>query len=106
MKNLNIIVKNQTNNIVTLVGGDLGAVSVDKIESLIDFSTKEAKEIVKKAQEEQRYINYVMDDKKIKTIVVLTNGNVYPCSFNLNTMVKRIEQASSIVKDLESICEE
>lgn len=85
-----------TNSPINIVGRDLGAISANKVESLIDFTTPEAQSLFETAKKNNMYINFISDETKIKTLVLMDSGTLYPSTFNLGTLAKRIYEATNI----------
>lgn len=86
----------QSNDMVTIVGRDMGAVSAQQVQALIDFNSIEGEHIFNSALENGTYIKFITDKSKIKTLVIMDNGNIYPSTFNLSTLMKRISEASAL----------
>lgn len=86
---------------ITIVGRDVGKVSASKIESLVDFSSDAAGIILTEALENNTFVKLVTDSSKIKTLVILDNGKVYPSTFKIKALAGRIRKATSILDNGE-----
>lgn len=85
------------NVLIPIIGYDLGMISARKIDAVLDSELDEAKTMVMKAREENRYIALIGNPDKIKSVIRMENGDVYPSSFRVATLVRRIAQATDPV---------
>lgn len=99
-KNIKIEVVTRPNVLVNIVGRDMGAVSATKVESVIDFSLPEAKTLLLRARNENKYHPLIGDENKIKSLVLMDNGVVYPSSFRVVTLNDRIREATSELNNI------
>jgi hypothetical protein len=83
------------NEIVTVVGNNLGAINAQMVESILCASTEEAQNILQESIREGRYCPLIADRSKIKSIVILSNGQVYPSNFRYVTLTRRFTEATS-----------
>ena len=78
------------NDVITIVGRDAGAVAVSMVEAILDIKAPETSIVLENALNENRYCPLVADKSKIKSLVVLSNGKVYPSTFRVPTLSKRM----------------
>ena len=93
-KELKIGITSNPNSMVTIIGRDMGAISASQVEAVIDFATDEAKYILQNARAQQNYIPFLADETKIKSLVLMTNGKVYPSTFRTVTLMERVKGAT------------
>lgn len=94
-KQIKIDVVTRPNCMITVVGRDMGAISATNVESLIDYALPEAQLIISNARNEGKYRQFITDESKIKSLIIMTNGIVYPSSFRVVTLNERIKEATS-----------
>lgn len=94
MLKLETVVK--PNAMITVVGRDLGAISAVDVEGIIDYTLPEAQVIIQKAKAGNKYYPFVADDSKIKSLIIMTNGTVYPSTFRVVTLMERIFEATRV----------
>lgn len=87
----------KANSLITVVGRDLGAISANKVESVMDYLCEEARYIIAEAKTRGKYISLISDEQKIKSIVLMDNGKVYPSTFRVVTLMERIKEATTTV---------
>lgn len=92
-------VYNEPNAIITVIGRDLGAISAQKVEGLLDYNTEEGRWLLNKARESNNFVNLLADESKIKTLVLMDSGKIYPSTFNLSTLAKRIYEATNCIDE-------
>lgn len=83
------------NNIdmLTVIGGDKCLVPVRNVESILQVDSDEGingPDLLNKAIKDGNLVPLVFDKDKIKSIVILSNGQVYPSTFNASTLISRI----------------
>lgn len=100
IKTVKIDVVNRPNSLITVIGRDMGAISADKVEAVVDNSISEAQLIVNKARSENNYRQLITDETKIKSLIIMTNGIVYPSSFRVVTLIERIREATTEINDI------
>lgn len=100
MKELKIDILCKPNSMITVVGQDMGAIAANNVEALIDYTVPEARDIILKARNEGKYCQLIADDSKIKTLIIMTNGIVYPSSFRVVTLADRIRKATSQLDEM------
>ena len=69
---------------------------MDTIESILqldDSESDEADKILLSSIEDGVYHPLIKDKDKIKSLVILSNGQVYPSTFNVSTLSKRINSS-------------
>lgn len=97
-KTYKIDVVTRPNAMITVIGRDMGAISATEVEAVIDYSVPEAKLIVSLAKTEKRYQQFIADDTKIKSLIIMTTGTVYPSSFRMVTLNERIKEATTEIE--------
>lgn len=78
------------NDVITIVGRDAGAVATSMVEAILDIKAPETELVLETAMRENRYCPLVADKSKIKSLVLLSNGKVYPSTFRVPTLSKRL----------------
>mgnify|MGYP000367553504 CR=1 FL=1 len=91
-----IYIFSNPNNLVTIVGRDMGQIAANNVEAIFDFSSKEGKELFASAIQENRYVRFIADQSKIKCLVLMNNGKVYPSTFTVPTLHNRIKEATTL----------
>lgn len=97
MKKINIHIVAKSNSQITIVGQDRGAIDAHKVESIYSFNEPTAVDIITSAKAEGRYVPFISENEKIKTIIMTIDGRVYPSSFSIDTLKKRIKEATDIM---------
>lgn len=97
---LKVDVVNKPNALITVIGRDMGAVSASSVESVIDYTLPEARLLVEEAKNKNKFKPLITDDDKIKSIIVMVNGQIYPSTFRVVTLIDRIKNATSEYKDI------
>lgn len=100
-----IYILSNPNTLITIVGRDMGQIAANNVEAIFDFATKEGKDLYTKANEEGRYIRFISDLSKIKCLVLMVNGKVYPSTFTVPTLHNRIKEATTLI-DVEGDVDE
>ncbi len=93
-KTLKVEVVRRPNSMITVVGRDMGSISATNVESVIDYALPEAQLVLNKARNENNYRQFIADENKIKSLIIMTNGVVYPSSFRVVTLNERIREAT------------
>lgn len=75
---------------INIIANDICALPISEIESIISSETFIWLDINKL---KLKVINLIRDDRRIKTFIILKNGNVYPSTFSLSALVNRIQKA-------------
>lgn len=93
---------------ITIIGRTGASVPIHKIEAILEFCHQtSAEEIFDKAMKEGRLIKTLVDKDKIRSIVILESGEVYPSTFHYTTLrdraVPHIPLFTSIGCDLGGI---
>lgn len=83
------------NAMVTVIGRDMGAIAANEVESVIDYALPEAKTILRLAREQGKFVPLIVDDAKIKSLLVMTQGAIYPSTFRVTTLMERIKSATT-----------
>lgn len=91
-----IYILSNPNNLITIVGRDMGQIAANNVEAIFDFASKEGKDLYAKAIEEGRYVRFISDQSKIKCLVLMINGKVYPSTFTVPTLHNRIKEATTL----------
>lgn len=99
-KQLKVEVVLKPNSMITVVGRDMGSISATNVESVIDYTLPEAKLILNEARSKNKYRHFIADESKIKSLIIMTNGIVYPSSFRVVTLNERIREATSQLNDI------
>ncbi len=81
-----------SNEMITIVGPKMGAVSANMVESILSIKLEEAQIVLKEALEDGRYCPLIGDKSKIKSLVILSNGQVYPSNFRYDTLKGRFSE--------------
>lgn len=79
-----------SNEMITIVGPKMSAVNADMVESILSIKLEEAQIVLRDAMSEGRYCPLIGDQTKIKSLVILSNGQVYPSNFRYDTLKGRI----------------
>lgn len=101
-KQLKVEVVLKPNSMITVVGRDMGSISATNVESVIDYTLPEAEMIINEARSKNKYRQFIADESKIKSLIIMTNGIVYPSSFRVVTLNERIREATSQLDDIIS----
>ena len=80
---------------ITIVGRDLGTVSALDIEAILDFNAEENKLIMYNARERNQYFPLITDETKIKSLIIMKSGMIYPSTFRLVTISNRIKEVTT-----------
>lgn len=97
-KRLNISVVSKPNAQITIIGKDRGAIAATEVESILDYTLEEARDIVTIAKNAGNYIPFMNNDDKIKSIIIMNSGKVYPSSFSVVTLKQRVLEATEEYK--------
>lgn len=82
------------NDIITIVGKEMGLVSAEKVEGILNIKLDEAQTVIMNAIQNGYYYPLVTNKESIKSIVIMTNGHVYPSTFRAGTLVSRVKEAT------------
>ena len=91
------------NAMITVVGRDMGSISASNVEAVLDYALPEAQEIIVKARSANKYRPFITDESKIKSLIIMTNGVVYPSSFRVVTLNERIKEATDFSRMTDEI---
>ncbi len=92
----------QPNTLITIAGRDMGAVAANEIQAVLDFSSKEAQELMYVYRQQGRYVPLIADESKIKSLVIMKGLTVYPSTFRVQTLISRIQEATDRTGFLEN----
>lgn len=85
----------QTNSVIGIVGQDRCVVATDMIEAILLFNEQknpEAFQVYTEAMDNNFFCPVISDTDKIKSLLILSNGQVYPSIFRVPTLSKRLEE--------------
>lgn len=76
----------------TLVGCDSGGINIDKVHLIVNYKFDNSDEVVDELLSKFTFKNIYDDISRTRSLFITDAKNVYPCSFNFETVKRRIHQ--------------
>lgn len=93
MKNRDIIKElSGLERTVTIVGKSEVRVAVSKIVAVIDIKCEESELILQKSIQEGHFMPFIRDKSKIRSYLLMDNGDLYPSTFRVKTICDRMKE--------------
>lgn len=89
------------NSMVTVVGRDMGAISAQSVQAVLDYALSETKTYVQEARVQGKFIPLIAEESKIKSVLIMNNGVVYPSSFRVVTLMERIRATTDTLQKIQ-----
>lgn len=82
---------------VTVIGRNAAGVPVYRIEAILEYNNEKAKEIFHNGLKEGKVVKTLLDETKIKSLVILDSGEIHPSSFHYTTLKQRCQKYITFV---------
>lgn len=96
-KDIDKLIKNLEIPMITVIGQNTLGIPVKDIEAIIEFGSQASHEIFEIALEEGRLIKALLDEDKIKSLIVLDNGDIIPSTFHFTSLRNRCKDYLTFV---------
>lgn len=83
--------------LITIIGRDGAGIPVTKIEAIIEYDNEAAKRIFHIGLDNNKVIKTLLDETKIKSLIILETGEIHPSTFHYITLKKRCEPYITLV---------
>lgn len=83
------LTKNLEIPMITVIGQNTLGVPVNEIEAIIEFGSQASCEIFEKGLEKGKVIKALLDVDKIKSLIILENGDIVPSTFHFISLRNR-----------------
>lgn len=83
--------------LITIIGRDGAGIPVTKIEAIVEYDNEAAKKIFHNGLDNNRVIKTLLDETKIKSLIILDSGEIHPSTFHYITLKKRCEPYITLV---------
>ena len=91
-KDIDKLTKNLEIPTITVIGQNSVAVPVYQIEAIIEYGSQASREISERGLEEGKLIKALLDEDKIKSLILLDNGDIIPSTFHYISLRNRCSE--------------
>lgn len=91
------LTKNLEIPMVTVIGQNTLGIPIHQIEAIIEFGSEASYEIFERGLEEGKVLKALLDEKKIKSLIILENGDIIPSTFHFISIRNRCKDYLTFV---------
>lgn len=86
---INSLRENLCTPFMTVIGRNGAGVPIMRVEAIYEFDNEAVKSLFRKGIEENRVVKTLLDENKIKSIIILDSGEIHPSTFHYVTLRNR-----------------
>lgn len=82
---------------ITVIGRGGAGVPVMRIEAVVEYNNSKATELFHNGIKNNKVVKTLVDESKIKSLIILDSGEIHPSTFHYNTIKQRCEPYITLV---------
>lgn len=82
---------------ITVIGRSGAGVPVNRIEAIVEFNNEIATKIFREGLKDNKVVKTLLDENKIKSIIILETGEIHPSTFHYTTLKQRCSPFITLV---------
>lgn len=85
---------------ITIIGRSGAGIPVNRIEAIVEFDNEAAKNIFRNGLTSGKVVKTLLDESKIKSLVILDSGEIHPSTFHYYTLKKRCSPYITLITNV------